>query len=258
MIRKLFSPQWVLLAAIFVMAWTFNVVDEPLTDPRFQASAFLAGMLFCAIVLVFGQRNLKTANEGVALIQQGRHAEALALYEQLEKRWVRVATVRNNRSHALLGLWRIDEAHALQSAILERPLAGERTLHFLTRPEFALTCALMGDAEPAREIIRTSASTPVLLLASAVLSIRDGRFEEVDSLLGGREIVNLSGYHRALADALLDWSRLETGKRTSPTDHRNRLFGADGAGTLPPHWPELLATIDRLQSQNRPPAAAGA
>ena len=258
MLRKIFSPHALLLVAIFVASLTYNLLDAPLSEPSFWATASLAFVLFCAILLVFGPRNLKEANHGLTLIMKGRYGEALALLERAEKRWIRIATVRHNRAIALLGLWRLDEAHALLSAILKRPLAGERSLHMLTKPELALAHALMGEAEAAREIIATSPSAPVLLLTSAVLAVREGRYDEVETLLGGREIVNLSGYHRALADALVDWSRLETGKRPAPTNHRETLFGADGPGTLPTHWPELLAAIDRLGAERNAPAQSSA
>lgn len=148
----------------------------------------------------------------------------------------------------------------------------------MARPEFALTNALMGHVEYASQIVAATmpSPSPSLHLASAVVAAREGRFGEaqtildgvalqegrhgeVETLMGPSGTVNFGSYQRAFVEALRDWSRLELGKTPSPVDHRVQLFGDGGPGSLPKHWPELVAAMDRLAlegAQATAPSAA--
>jgi hypothetical protein len=251
---------YVVLMFVFVGLFKFfqaNAPAEPLPEKddatlwRDIAIQFLPILVFFTIFVV-SLRRLRTTNRvagaGVALLGQGRYAEALEQFEQYRRANPRDAVGAFNTGAAKLSLWKVEAARAdLQAA--EQMGGGTQGALATALPEhLALALALLGDEPGARRML---SSLPVgkgdvgrVALAEAILLARAGNASEARRRLSSFESKQLSGSIGALSRTL-DAMCVES--LTGELRHVDRvaLFGETGPDELRKAWPELIAFVER-------------
>lgn len=245
---------------LFVGLFKFFQANPP-AEPRPQAveegfwvsmlSQFVPILVLFTFFIVFMRRlqgRTAPVNEGVALMSQGRYAEALAKFELVRRASPKEASAAFNAGVAKLCLWKLDgAAEDLKTA---EQLGGLK-LSFLASvlPEhLAITLALLGDEGGARRSLsplpRGKADAGRVALAEAILLMRSGQPLEARQRLASFEAKQLGGSLGALARAV-DSMGVEA--LTNELRHVDRiaLFGETGPDGLRKAWPEFVAFVER-------------
>ncbi|MBL8936170.1 MAG: hypothetical protein JNM69_16565 [Archangium sp.] len=249
---------WVVLVVLFVAFSKFLAAQPQAqasqTDESFwlpMLSQFIPILVLFLVFVVFLRRaqtkNL-LATQGVALMSQGRYAEALEKFEQYRGANPKEAPGAFNLGVAKLCLWKLEgAADDLKAA---EQLGGHKVASLVTLlPEhLALTLALLSDQAGAR---RSLAALPAgkgdagrVALAEAILLARAGSWSEARRRLGSYESKQLAGSIGALSRAV-DAMCVES--LTGELRHVDRiaLFGETGPQELRKAWPELVAFVER-------------
>lgn len=206
-------------------------------------------VLFVLFVAVTGWRRARNqGSDGVALLSQGRYAEALQSFEATRRKYPRQAAAAFNTGVAKLCLWKLEAAREdlKQAATLEG--AQTPALATVLHEHLAMTLALLGDGAGARSALaavpQAQADAARVALTEGVLLLRDGRPSEARQRFGSFAVRQLGGSTGALAraaDAMC--VELMSGERRHVD--RIALYGETGPQELGKAWPELVAFVDR-------------
>jgi hypothetical protein len=245
-----FVAIWLALIVVFVAFFLYFQRSRTETDSALDwVPVVFIGLFVPIFVFVFlrARRGVGLVNEGVALLSQGRPLAALERFEQARPRLSRNPIVPFNIAAANLALWR--------TAAAEREYAGMNKLYWIgpgLKPmaESArfLIAALEGRRDDATRWLEglrgtASESSATVLLGQSVLAARDGRWQDVQTLLDRYEVKALGGTLRGLSDALLAWADAQGGSPSRRPFDRVALFGEAGSDALAPVWPELVAFV---------------
>lgn len=184
----------------------------------------------------------KLSVNGVALLDQGRYLEALAIFEQVLRKSRASPLAVYNVGVAKLLLWRVAEADAsfekaAQMSHLMMDIRG------LLVPYRAFIAAILGREKDAQvrlsecESLRV-AETPHASLARAILAARGRRWAEAQALLARSEVRALGGVSRGFAEALRVWAIEQQGGAPRSVD-RIGLFNETGPDAFKICWPEF-------------------
>lgn len=239
MARRILEP---LLLAVLVMV--ASVLGRPYLNPVWFAVAGLIGFM-----LVLGRRirRINQLNvEGATLLRQGRALAAAAKFD--EACTLSPASVlRANAGNTRIALWELPKARELLEASqrASRLMLDVRPIAY---PALTYVCALQNDVasfERYAQQGRTLAlqDSAILLLAQAIIAVRQARWPDAEALLGRTELQQLGGQSRALQDVLTAWCRQQRGASPSPIN-KPALFGEVGPERLRAVWPELVAFVE--------------
>jgi len=197
-----------------------------------------------ALRVWLARRMRQQAVRGARLLEEGRCAEALEVFEALRGRGSLGPGAQYLVGIARLMLWQLEAAFVE----LQRAWNGAQwqpAMRDAVPAALALTCALLGRTSPAAqwlEYARPGAGDGYAGLARAVLACRAGDFASAAGLLEAPATAALTQMPGALREALQAWCRERTTGRRQAVD-AVVLFGETGPDTLAKVWPELAAFV---------------
>jgi tetratricopeptide (TPR) repeat protein len=246
---------WIALIVLFVAFYVFYSGGGQSTDLldvlRMGGGWFAFALLgvFVTIVAVFvavAFGGARTHNEGVALLTEGRHTQALEKFERALPALRRNPLIHMNIGSVHHNLWQLEKAE--ESLLRATKMMLSSHVKMLALPLLALNQALLGKAIEARAVLEKVReaghdASPVALLAQAVLFCRERQWAEAQTVLARHELRNLGGVSRSLADALRAWSAENTTGQKRHVDVVG-VFGETGPDRLQLYWPELAQYLD--------------
>ena len=190
--------------------------------------------------------------EAVAMLAQGRYAEAQGRFEAVRAPRRGALADDFNVGWAQLLQWRLRESVATLEAA-HRVDTGSDQLLSREVPALLLAAALLGDFEGYVEWDAQSQAlkvddAPLAVLGRAAMACRTARWDDVRALKR-LPADAFTGMPQALAKALLGWSaeqRLGEGARVVEP---SAVFGQASAAAVAALWPELVAYLDRCEAR---------
>lgn len=240
MARRLLEP--LLLGALVFVA---SALGSAFINPAWFAVSAFVGYLF---ILGRRIRRINRLNvEGATLLRQGRALAAAAKFDEASTLSTS-SVLKANAGNSRIALWELPKAREL----LEASLRASRLMldvRPIATPALAYVCALQNDvasferfAEQARALALQDSAT--LLLAQAIIAVRQARWPDAEALLGRTELQQLGGQSRALQDVLMAWCRSQRGASLTLIN-KPALFGEVGPERLKAVWPELVAFVEQ-------------
>ncbi|MFZ5441700.1 MAG: hypothetical protein ACOZQL_16985 [Myxococcota bacterium] len=247
---------WLVLIIVFVAIYATmsGRPREPLPacETRWSSVALNWSVPSALFLGLFGwlrwqQRRFIPAHEGVRLMGEGRHVQALEVFERARATHPDEPANVFNCAAVELVLWKLDAAMKDFARAKVLNGAGQGQVAVLWAEHFALACALVGRVD---EGLATVANAPRgaapsrLMLAEGALLVRSGRWAEARARLNSLEVKQLGGSFGALARAL---DALCVEQLSGELRHVDRvgLFGEAATDEARRHWPELLAFVER-------------
>lgn len=254
MFRKIWPiVLWISFIVLFVVFYRFFNTDtgSGLAKPT-QSPSSLAIMMVVVFPLVFGfflwrAKKVEKLNlAGLALLAEGRHLEALQIFQKMPNSSVSFL----NAGVAQFGLWRVADAEASFARVMAKRTFFDRSIRHLTASPRALASALLGrGSDAASQLAECDAmqvgTTPVATLARAVLEARAGAWTQTRELLDRPAINELGGRYRGLAEALKAWAAEEQSEPARDTLDRIALFPEIDPEAFREIWPGFYQFLDR-------------
>jgi len=202
---------------------------------------------YFAYVKLMQRRSART-QDGARLLDHGRYAQALEIFDAYRRKYPRDAVSPFNTGVVRLSLWRL--APALDDFEAARRLSGgkDERLESLLPEHLAVAYALFGQETEARRALSESpkgkAHPGRVGLVEGILSLRGGDASAARVRLASLEVRRMGGSLGTLA-RVLDAFCVE--HLTGELRHVDKvaLFGEAGPDELKAAWPELWAFVER-------------
>lgn len=248
---------WIALIVIFVALYNVLSSDVP-REPRAECETSwsqvaitwsISVVLFVALItwIRWQQRRFRAGHEGVKLMHEGRHLQALAVFQRDRENAPQDPAPTLNCGLVQLVLWRLDAARKDLDRAKSLKGAGEGMVAVLWAEHYPLLCALQGRADEGFRILEQApkeAAASRIKLSQGALLVRRGEWEAARGCLNSLEAKQLGGLMGALARTL-DAMCIE--QLTGELRHVDRigLFGEASPDELRKNWPEFVQFVER-------------
>ena len=234
---------WLVLALMMGIAYA-NMKRGSLAALVFVLLAF--GVIVAVGWLNRRRPHLKVANEALELFNRGRYAKALEKWQAADQLKPGEPVTRANIGMARAHLWQLAGAREDLLAALENKQLPAQYQPFI-RAQLMAVVALEGRLDEARRhaellLKQQPEPLPLMVLAEAVVDLREGRTALAHTRLRSSEIKQLQGSYAVLANCLDAWCIKLSRNELRHVD-TVALFAESSGEGLNAAWPEFAAFL---------------